>query len=69
MRKANSERISSKVVETNPSDTMVRRTAPAYSRGDYCAIVAIGGGSVVGAAKGAILLATHGGGAWAPFRV
>ena len=48
-------------VQPNPRDTTVHETAGVFNQGEYNAIVAIGGGSVIDAAKGAALVATHGG--------
>lgn len=48
-------------VEVNPRDTTVHTIASVFNQGEYGAIIATGGGSAMDAAKGAALVASHGG--------
>lgn len=56
-------------VPPNPTEAAVRAAVAAYQAHDADAVIGLGGGSPLDLAKAVALLATHGGGALAPFAV
>ena len=56
-------------VPPNPTEAAVRAAVAAYRAHDADGVIGLGGGSPLDLAKAVALLATHGGGALAPFAV